>query len=78
MSSLNASMATALSGLIAEQGAIVVWAASDQAGEPPPEIKARYPNLVPELPRAFERQFQALLPVLRVGWGVIRPQSAAQ
>jgi len=63
---------------IAEQGAIVVWPASDQSGEPPPEIKARYPSLVPELPRAFERRFQARLPVLRVGWALIRPQSAAQ
>ena len=63
---------------IAEQGAIIVWPASDQSGEPPPEIKARYPNLVPELPRPFERQFQALLPVVRVGWAVIRPQSAGQ
>ena len=63
---------------IAEQGAIVVWPVSDQSGEAPPEIKARYPNLVPELPRAFERRFQARLPVLRIGWAVIRPQSAGQ
>ena len=63
---------------IAEQGAIVVWPAADQVGAPPPEIIARYPYLVPELPRAFERRFQARLPVLRIGWALIRPQAAAQ
>jgi hypothetical protein len=29
------------------------------------------------VPRTFDRPVQCRLPVLRVGWGVIRPQSQA-
>jgi hypothetical protein len=56
------------------KGAIVVWPASDTAGLPPAAIKARFPDLVPEVPRAFERSVQGRLPLLRIGWGMIRPQ----
>jgi hypothetical protein len=62
---------------IAEKGAIVLWNATDTAGTPPPEIKARFPELVPEIPRAFERPVQGRLPLLRVGWAMIRPQAQA-
>ena len=34
-----------------------------------------FPDLVPEVPRAFERAVQGRLPLLRIGWGVIRPGS---
>jgi 4-amino-4-deoxy-L-arabinose transferase-like glycosyltransferase len=54
-------------------GALVVWPAADTAGAAPPDIKARFPDLVPEVPRAFERPVQGLLPLLRIGWAVIRP-----
>jgi 4-amino-4-deoxy-L-arabinose transferase-like glycosyltransferase len=60
---------------IKAKGAIVVWPTTDTAGAPPAEIKARFPDLVPELPRAFERTVQGRLPLLRIGWGMIRPQS---
>jgi hypothetical protein len=56
------------------QGAIVVWQTTDTAGAPPPEIRARFPDLVPEVPRAFAYPFQGRLPLLRIGWGVLRPQ----
>jgi hypothetical protein len=56
------------------KGAVVVWPTADTAGTPPPEIKERFPDLVPEVPRAFERSVQGRLPLLRIGWGVIRPQ----
>jgi 4-amino-4-deoxy-L-arabinose transferase-like glycosyltransferase len=56
------------------KGAVVVWPTTDTAGTPPPEIKERFPDLVPEVPRAFERTVQGRLPLLRIGWGVIRPQ----
>jgi hypothetical protein len=57
------------------KGAIVVWPATDTGGAPPPEIKERFPQLVPEVPpRAFERPIQGQLPVLRMGWALIRPQ----
>jgi Dolichyl-phosphate-mannose-protein mannosyltransferase len=54
-------------------GLIVVWPARDTAGLPPAEIKARFPELVPEVPRAFEHGIQGRLPLARVGWGMIRP-----
>jgi 4-amino-4-deoxy-L-arabinose transferase-like glycosyltransferase len=56
------------------KGAIVVWPTTDTAGTPPPAIKERFPELVPEVPRAFERPVQGRLPLIRIGWGVIRPQ----
>ncbi len=59
---------------IRRKGAIVVWPAADTVGLPPPDIKARFPDLVPEVPRAFEREAQGRLPLLRVGWGMLRPQ----
>jgi hypothetical protein len=62
---------------IRNKGAIVVWPAADTSAAPPPDIKAYFPDLVPELPRAFDRPVQGRLPLLRVGWGVIRPGSVA-
>jgi 4-amino-4-deoxy-L-arabinose transferase-like glycosyltransferase len=59
---------------IKSKGAIVVWPTTDTAGAPPPEIKERFPDLVPEVPRAFERSMQGRLPLMRIGWGLIRPQ----
>jgi hypothetical protein len=58
---------------IREKGAVVVWAPSDPSGQPPPSLRARFPDLVPELPRLFERSVQGRLPLLRIGWGVVRP-----
>ncbi len=61
---------------IKAKGALVVWPTTDTSGTPPPDIRERFPELVPEVPRAFERSVQGRLPLLRVGWGIIRPQSA--
>ena len=61
---------------IKSKGAIVVWPTTDTAGTPPADIKERFPGLVPEVPRAFERPVQGQLPLLRIGWAVIRPQAA--
>src|SRR5262249_6744517 len=55
------------------KGAVVVWPTTDTAGTPPTEIKEQFPDLVPEVPRAFERPVQGRLPLLRIGWAVIRP-----
>ena len=33
-------------------------------------------DLVPEVPRAFERPLQGRLPLYRIGWALIRPQPA--
>jgi hypothetical protein len=62
---------------IEDKGAVVVWAATDSAGRPPPEILARFPNLVNEVPQAFARRYQGRMPLTRIGWGVIRPHSQA-
>jgi hypothetical protein len=59
------------------KGAVIVWPATDTAGTPTPAIKASFPDLVAEVPRVFERTIQGRLPLLRIGWAVIRPQAAA-
>jgi hypothetical protein len=59
---------------IREKGAIVLWQISDNTGAPPAAIKSRFPDLVPEVPRSFERLVQGRLPLYRVGWAMIRPQ----
>ncbi len=60
---------------IKSKGAIVVWPTTDTSGTPPAAIKERFPDLVPEVPRAFERSVQGRLPLVRIGWGLIRPQA---
>jgi hypothetical protein len=62
---------------IRDKGAIAVWLATDTAGTPPAHIRAAFPDLVPEVPRAFERTVQGRLPLMRIGWGMIRPQAPA-
>jgi Dolichyl-phosphate-mannose-protein mannosyltransferase len=60
---------------IRKKGAIVVWLTADTSPTPPPDIKVYFPDLVAEVPRTFTRPVQGRLPLLRVGWGVIRPGS---
>jgi hypothetical protein len=62
---------------IVEEGAVVVWPATDTAGRPPPEIGRQFPDLAVEVPHAFERPFQGRMPLMRVGWGMIRPRERA-
>jgi len=61
-----------------ENGAIVIWPSADTSGTPPAAITARFPDLVPEVPRSFERPVQGRLPLLRLGWALIRPASAGR
>jgi len=56
-----------------EIGGIVVWRAADTAGTPPAEIAQQFPELAPEVPRAFERMVGGRQPLLRLGWGIVRP-----
>ncbi|WOH53172.1 glycosyltransferase family 39 protein [Bradyrhizobium sp. sBnM-33] len=58
-----------------ETGGVVVWRASDTSGTPPPDIAQRFPGLVPEVPRAFEWMVNGRLPLLRVGWAIVRPKA---
>jgi hypothetical protein len=63
---------------IAEKGAVIVWPATDNAGRPPPEIVRQFPGLAVEVPRAFTRQFQGRMPLLRVGSSEAAPQQPVQ
>jgi Dolichyl-phosphate-mannose-protein mannosyltransferase len=58
-----------------ETGGVVVWRASDTAGTPPADIAARFPGLVPEVPRAFEWLVNGRQPLLRIGWAIVRPRT---
>jgi Dolichyl-phosphate-mannose-protein mannosyltransferase len=57
-----------------ETGGVVVWRASDTVGTPPDEIAKRFPGLVPEVPRAFERLVNGRQPPFRIGWAIVRPK----
>ncbi len=57
------------------KGAVLVWPTTDTAGTPPPGISERFPQLVPEVPRVFARRVQGRLPLVRIGWAVIRPKT---
>jgi len=59
-----------------ETGGVVVWRASDTAGTPPPDILARFPGIVPEVPRAFEWLVTGRQQLLRIGWAIVRPKGA--
>jgi len=59
---------------VREKGAILAWSATDTAGTPPAALKARFPDMVAEVPRSFDRSVQGRLPLLRIGWAVIRPR----
>lgn len=58
-----------------QTGGVVVWRATDTVGTPPADLAQRFPGLVPELPRAFDRWINGNRPVLRVGWAIIRPKA---
>ena len=59
-----------------ETGGVVVWRASDTAGTPPADIAQRFPGLVPEVPRAFDRLVTVARPLLRIGWAIVRPKGS--
>ena len=62
---------------VVDKGAIVVWPATDTLGTAPPDIKARFPDLVIEQPRSFTRAVQGISPAVRIGWAMIRPRDPA-
>jgi hypothetical protein len=59
---------------IYKNGGVLVWPATDSAGTPPAVLKLQFPAMVPEVPRAFARSVQGVLPLIRIGWAVVRPQ----
>ena len=58
-----------------EFGGVVVWRASDTAGTPPDDLAKRFPGIVPEIPRAFERLVTGRQGLLRIGWAIVRPKA---
>ena len=57
-----------------ETGGVVVWRAQDTAGAPPEHLRQRFPDLVAEVPRVFERMIQGREPLARIGWAIVRPK----
>jgi hypothetical protein len=60
---------------IRRKGAVVLWPGIETQVAVPTEIVVHFPDLVPEVPHAFERTVQGRLPLIRIGWGVLRPAS---
>jgi len=58
------------------QGGILVWPATDNTGTAPATLKAQFPDMVPEVPRSFPRAVQGRLPLIRLGWSMLRPLGA--
>jgi hypothetical protein len=58
-----------------EHGGLLVWPAGEKTTQPPATLKAQFPDLVPEVPRSFARAVQGFLPLIRLGWAVVRPES---
>ncbi|HEY6023669.1 MAG TPA: glycosyltransferase family 39 protein [Pseudolabrys sp.] len=58
------------------QGGILVWPAADNIGTPPATLKAQFPDMVQEVPQSFPRAVQGRLPLVRLGWSMLRPQGA--
>ena len=58
-----------------QTGGVVVWRASDTVGTPPAEIAQHFPDLVPEVPHAFDWLVNGRQPLLRIGWAIVRPKA---
>ena len=56
-------------------GGVVVWRAANTDGTPPADLARRFPGLVPEVPRVFERLVNGRQPLLRIGWAIVRPKA---
>jgi Dolichyl-phosphate-mannose-protein mannosyltransferase len=57
-----------------DHGGILVWPTGEKTTQPPATLKAQFPDLVPEVPRSFARAVQGFLPLIRLGWAVVRPE----
>jgi hypothetical protein len=51
----------------------MVWPSADNTGTPPATLKTLFPGMVAEVPRSFARSIQGFLPLIKVGWSVLRP-----
>ena len=57
-----------------EQGGILVWPTGEKSTAAPGTLRAQFPDLVAEVPRSFARAVQGFLPLIRLGWAVVRPE----
>lgn len=58
-----------------DHGGLLVWPAGPRSATPPATLKAQFPDMVPEVPRSFARTVQGFLPLIRLGWAVVRPEA---
>ena len=58
-----------------QSGGVVVWRTSDTIGTPPPDVARQFPELVPEVPHAFDWLVNGRQPLLRIGWAIVRPKA---
>jgi hypothetical protein len=59
---------------VRSHGGVLVWPANGKKASPPDDLKAQFPEMVPEVPRTFTREVQGFLPTIRLGWSVLRPK----
>jgi Dolichyl-phosphate-mannose-protein mannosyltransferase len=57
-----------------EKGGLLVWPVPENTTQPPATLRAQFPDLVAEVPRSFARAVQGFLPLIRIGWAVVRPE----
>jgi hypothetical protein len=57
-----------------ENGSLLLWPIPDNGVQAPATLRAQFPDLVAEVPRSFARAVQGFLPLIRVGWAVVRPE----
>lgn len=62
---------------VARDGVVVVWSITDPTGEPPFEIRSRWPNLRREAPLVVQWAIPGKLEPVRVGWAIVPPQPAS-
>jgi 4-amino-4-deoxy-L-arabinose transferase-like glycosyltransferase len=60
---------------VKREGGVLVWPAPGNTREAPADLKAQFPDLVPEVPRTFDHPVRGFLAPVRLGWAVIRPGS---
>jgi Dolichyl-phosphate-mannose-protein mannosyltransferase len=61
-----------------KNGGLLVWPTEGNNVAPPAALKAQFPDMAAEVPRSFARSVQGLLPLIRLGWAVVRPPLTSQ
>jgi hypothetical protein len=57
-----------------KKGVVLVGPAEGASRLPPADLKAQFPEMVAEVPHTFARTVQGFLPLIRLGWSVLRPK----